>query len=502
MTDYVELRCRSAFSFLTGASLPEDLIARAADLGYGVLACGDRDGLYGVPRFHKAAQRAGLRALVACNLRLAESGKEAAKPPTTPRSQIPAPSSPEVYLLVQNRTGYRNLSRLLTQSKLRSAKGEAVAVWSDLEEYSEGLICLAGGEQGPLARPYRGGGGLHSVIERLMSLFPGRLYFDVQRHLDVEEERWNGVVLALAEKYGVPVVATNDVRHATVEDRPLLDVLTCLHEKTTLDRAGRRLLANAERHLKSPRQMAALFRDQPRAVAMSREIAERCAFTLENLGYRFPDYPVPGGGSQIEYLRELTYAGARARYGRITARVRNQLEHELALIGELELAGYFLIVWDIVRFCREQGILAQGRGSAANSAVCYSLGITAVDAVHMELLFERFLSRERGEWPDIDIDLPSGDRREQVIQYVYQRYGARGARCARSARRWGFTRNRSAGFRSCSIVSSSATTRTSWPSSCAPAGSTPRRRGCAGWSTWWRASRACRATSGSIRGEW
>jgi error-prone DNA polymerase len=201
----------------------------------------------------------------------------------------------------------------------------------------------------------------------------------------------------------------------------------CLREKTTLDVAGRRLLANAERHLKPAREMAALFRDQPDALRNTRRIAEQCAFTLADLGYRFPDYPLPPGETANGHLRALSEAGARQRYGWITAKVRKQLEHELRVIGQLDLAGYFLIVWDIVRFCREAGILAQGRGSAANSVVCYALGITAVDPVGMALLFERFLSPERGEWPDIDIDLPSGDQRERVIQYVYQRYGARGA---------------------------------------------------------------------------
>ena len=190
---------------------------------------------------------------------------------------------------------------------------------------------------------------------------------------------------------------------------------------------GGQLLKNAERHLKSPAEMAALFRDLPDAVANTQRIAEQCEFTLADLGYRFPDYPLPPGETPISYLRALTYAGARERYGTLTPRVRQQLEHELAIIGKLDLAGYFLIVWDIVRFCRAHHILAQGRGSAANSAVCYALGITAVDAVGMDLLFERFLSEERGEWPDIDIDLPSGEQREQVIQYVYQRYGDRGA---------------------------------------------------------------------------
>src|SRR5438093_610291 len=209
--------------------------------------------------------------------------------------------------------------------------------------------------------------------------------------------------------------------------RPLLDVLTCIRLGTTLDQAGRWLLANTERHLKPPAEMAALFRDMPDAIRQSRRIAERCAFTLADLGYRFPEFPLAPGETPIGHLRALTYAGARDRYRTVTPTVQRQLEHELGMIERLDLAGYFLIVWDIVRFCRERGILCQGRGSAANSAVCYALGITAVDPVGMGLLFERFLSEERGEWPDIDLDLPSGDRREEVIQYVYRRYGERGA---------------------------------------------------------------------------
>ncbi len=410
---YVELRTRSAFSFLTGASDPEDLIERAADLGYAAMACGDRDGVYGAPRFHKAAKRAGLRAIVGCNLRVEERWGAVC----------------EIYLLVTSQRGYRNLCRLITRSKLRAPKGEAVATWDDLEGATDGLICLAGGFEGPLFAAFRGGSGeaIRACVDRLQKLFPGRLYFDLQRHLDAEEERWNGIVVDVAERYRVPLVATNDVRHATLAERPLLDVLTCLYEKTKLDEAGRLLLRNAERHLKASRDMVALFRDMPAAVVNTERIAECCEFSLENLGYRFPDYPTPMGFDAVGHLRELTYAGARQRHGRVSARVRRQLEHELALIGELELAGYFLIVWDIVRFCRDNGILAQGRGSAANSAVCYALGITAVDPVKMELLFERFLSRERCEWPDIDIDLPSGDQRERVIQYVYQRYGTHGA---------------------------------------------------------------------------
>src|SRR5213080_2145395 len=368
--DYVELRCRSAFSFLAGASLPEDMVERAAALGYDTLALADARGVYGAPRFFQAARCAGLRALVGVEVAVAGAGS--------------------LWLLVEERAG--------------------------------GLHCLAGGAEGPLARTDAA-----PNLARLKAIFGPRLAVDVHRHGERAGERLARRLADLAAAHRVPVVATNDVRHAAPGGRPLLDVLTCIRLGTTLDQAGRRLLANAERHLKPPAEMAALFRDMPDAIRQSRRIAERCAFTLADLGYRFPEIPLAPGETPIGHLRALTNAGARDRYRTITPAVQRQLEHELGMIERLDLAGYFLIVWDIVRFCRERRILCQGRGSAANSAVCYALGITAVDPVGMGLLFERFLSEERGEWPDIDLDLPSGDRREEVIQYVYRRYGERGA---------------------------------------------------------------------------
>jgi error-prone DNA polymerase len=420
---YFELRCRSAFSFLAGASLPEDLVEHAARLGYPALALGDRDGVYGAPRFHQAAQRAGLRAIVGAELQVVRLlGCEVVGDHHNNLTTNNLTTS-SLYLLVANRTGYQNLCRLITQTKLRAPKGESIATWGDLDGLTDGLICLARDALCPLIPNNL----TTNNLSRLQRLFPNRLYIDIQRHLDPDEERLNWALLAIAREYRIPMVATNDVRHAAPCGRRLLDVLTCIHEKTTLDAAGRKLLKNAERHLKAPTEMAALFRDLPEAIANTQRIAEQCEFTLADLGYRFPDYLLPPGETPIGYLRALTEAGARQRYGAITPRVRQQLGHELAIIDKLNLAGYFLIVWDIVRFCREHHILAQGRGSAANSAVCYSLGITAVDAVGMDLLFERFLSEERGEWPDIDIDLPSGEQREKVIQYVYQRYGERGA---------------------------------------------------------------------------
>jgi error-prone DNA polymerase len=429
---YVELRARSAFSFLAGASLPEDLIARAAALGYPAIALGDRDGVYGAPRFHQAAQRAGMRALIGAELTFALAPSEVVRLLGCYGVRQDSPNNLttcSLFLLAATRTGYQNLCRLITQTKLRAPKGASLATWEDLEAHTDGLICLAGGRDGPIAAALRGAAETHlpSLVSSLHSSFPGRLYIDLQRHFDADEERLNRGLIAVAEHFRIPLVATNAVCHAQPSGRRLLDVLTCIRHKTTLDQAGRLLLRNAERHLKAPAEMAALFRDRPDAIVQTQRIAEQCEFTLANLGYRFPAYPVPPGETPMSILRQLAYGGARERYGGLTPRVRQQLEHELAVIGKLDLAGYFLIVWDIVRFCREQRILAQGRGSAANSAVCYALGITAVDAVGMDLLFERFLSEERGEWPDIDIDLPSGDQRERVIQYVYQRYGARGA---------------------------------------------------------------------------
>src|SRR5208283_1368749 len=253
------------------------------------------------------------------------------------------------------------------------------------------------------------------------------VYVEVQRHFSLEEERRNQVAMALARSMQLPLLATNGVCYASPDQREILDVFSCLRHHRVLANAGRLLSCNSERYLKSPAQMSALFADLPEAIANTVELASRLKFTLKDLGYRFPVYPTPDKESQIAFLRARTWEGMVHRYGTGNERAVQQIDRELAVIEKLDLAGYFLIVWDIVRFCRENNILVQGRGSAANSAVCYSLGITAVDPVSMELLFERFLSEQRGEWPDIDLDLPSGDQRERAIQYVYERYGQLGA---------------------------------------------------------------------------
>jgi error-prone DNA polymerase len=391
MTDYVELHARSGFSFLEGASVPEELAGACAHFGMPAMALLDRNGVYGSPRFHMAAKKTGIRAHIG--------------------SEITCTNGLSYPLLTESREGYRNLCRLVTRMKLRAPKGEGAATLEELAEFSRGLICLT-----------------RHPDERLLDIFGrGNLYAELQRHHHREEEAENQAILERAQGLGIPVVATNGVAYATPPQRELLDVLTCIRNHVTLPTAGRLLERNCERHVKTPAEMARLFADIPEAVARTLEISARLQFTLEDLGYEFPRYPVPEGHTQMSFLRHLAEEGARLRYRPYHDRARRQIERELALIEKLKLPGYFLIVWDIARFCRENDILAQGRGSAANSAVCYALQITAVDPVGMDLLFERFLSEERGEWPDIDIDLPSGDKRERAIQYVYQRFGKLGA---------------------------------------------------------------------------
>jgi error-prone DNA polymerase len=388
---YSELHARSAFSFLEGASNPEELVAAAAEYGVPAVALLDRNGVYGSPRFHLAAKKVGVAAIVG--------------------SEITCTNGLTYPLIVETREGYRNLCRLVTRMKLRAPKGEGAATLDEIAEFSRGLLCLT-----------------RHPDERLLDIFgPHHLYAELQRHYHREEEAENQAIAGRAAALRIPLVATNCPAYADPQQRELLDVFTCVRHHTTLANAGRLLERNAERHVKRPEEMARLFSDIPEAIANTAEIASRIQFTLSDLGYEFPRYPVPEGHTQMSFLRHLAGEGARDRYRPYHDRARRQIERELALIEKLGLAGYFLIVWDIVRFCRENDILAQGRGSAANSAVCYALRITAVDPVGMDLLFERFLSEERGEWPDIDIDLPSGDKRERAIQYVYQRFGKLGA---------------------------------------------------------------------------
>jgi error-prone DNA polymerase len=417
---FIELHARSAFSFLRGACIPEEYAEQCAAFDQPGMALLDFDGVYGAPRFHQAMQKKGLTAYLGSEV----LGVDGARYP----------------LLIRNRTGYQNLCRMITRMKLRTTKHpkpgqEPAATTDDLEEFSDGLLCLTGDTEGPLARGLSNGDGRKS-IERLQRIYgPENVYLELQRHFHRAEEARNQAVIELARSMRLPLVATNGACYAQPSERELLDVFTCLRHKTTLARAGRLLEQNSERILKNTLEMSRLFNDLPEAIANTVNIASQLKFTLADLGYQFPHYPVPDGESEASFLRKRVEEGALFRYGgrngdRSTERYKKairQIERELALIEKLGFEGYFLIVWDIVKYCRDQGILVQGRGSAANSAVCYSLRITAVDPVGMDLLFERFLSEQRGEWPDIDMDLPSGDQRERAIQYVYDRYGKLGA---------------------------------------------------------------------------
>jgi error-prone DNA polymerase len=408
---YVELHARSAFTFLEGASLPESLAHVCAKHGMSAMALLDRDGVYGAPRFHMAARQSKIKAHIGVEISIAENGS------------LP--------VLVESRQGYQNVCRLITTAKLRTKKKQiATSALEELQGNTNGLICLTGDEQGPLAIALRKGGASagREVLHKLTSLFGrGSVYVELQRHSSRVQESRNQAAVELARELHLPLLATNGVCYATAAERQIADVFACIRNKRRLDTAGRLLSTNTQRHIRSAEEMTRLFDDLPEAVAHTQELSSRLEFTLEKLGYEFPRYPVPEGETMDSFLRKRAWEGARCRYRPVTERVREQLEKELSLIEKLKLSGYFLIVWELIRFCQQNGLLVQGRGSAANSAVCYSLGITAIDPIGMDLLFERFLSEERGEWPDIDLDLPSGDEREKVIQHVYEQYGQRGA---------------------------------------------------------------------------
>ncbi|MEZ4332800.1 MAG: error-prone DNA polymerase [Myxococcota bacterium] len=435
--DYVELRARSAFSFLEAASNPEELAEAAARAGHAALALADRDGVSGLPRFHRAAKAVDLRAILGAEVAVGWDEAVEARGPHGPATEAPGAGGARraaplpgdrLLLLVESAEGWRRLCRLLSLAHARrdkaleardpGARARIRVGWDELEAFAGHWSVLVRGDERLDAR----------LLARGRAVFGDRLAVDVSRLLDRRLARASRRAAELAEACRVPVVASGDVRCARPRDRRLLDALVCLRERVPLDDAGRRLAPNAEGHLQDPAEVVRRFADRPEWILATRAIAERCAFELDALDYRFPCYPLDPGETQMGRLRRLVEAGARRRYGASPSpRVRRQLEHELAVIEKLDLAGYFLIVEDVTSFATRSRILCQGRGSAANSAVCYALGITAIDPVKMDLLFERFLSEERGEWPDIDIDFPSGDQRERVIQYVFAKYGSAGA---------------------------------------------------------------------------
>ncbi len=393
---YAELQVTSNFSFLRGASHPEELVERAHALGYRALALTDRNTLAGVVRAHQAARRTGLPFILGARLDLLDG--------------------PSLLCLPLSRSGYGRLARLITKGRRRAPKGECQLQRED--------VVRAAGEQVFVAIP----------PEVLPPAFPGQLawyrdrlaaplYLAATHYRRGDDARRMARLASLSDAEGVPLVATGDVQQHDPGRRRLHDVLACIRERCTIDTAGWRLAANGDRHLKSPAEVARIFREYPKALANTVEIAERCRFSLGELRYEYPSEVTRQGRTPQEELEGLAWQGASRRYpGGIPLKVRAALEHELALIGELEYAPYFLTIEDIVRTAQSLGILCQGRGSAANSAVCYCLGITAVDPDRIDLLFERFISAERDEAPDIDVDFEH-ERREEVIQYIYQKYG-------------------------------------------------------------------------------
>ncbi|GMG82762.1 error-prone DNA polymerase [Paralimibaculum aggregatum] len=396
MTIYAELAATTNFCFLRGASHPEELVETAARLGLAGLGVADRNTLAGVVRAHVAARAAGLRLAVGCRLVLEDA--------------------PDLICYPEDRAAYGRLSRLLSRGKRAAEKGKCRLLLDDVIAHSEGQLFIAV----PPPLPERD---YPRLLARLARLWPGRLWLAASHHLTGRDRAEIGRRAALAAAAGVPLVAIGDVLYHVPNRRPLQDVLTCIREHTTVETAGFRLEANAERHLKPPAEMARLFHGHEAALAASAEILARARFSLDELAYEYPEEPVPADTSPQAHLEALTWQGAAWRYPEgVPETVRAAVVKELRLIGELDYAQYFLTVHDIVAWARRQRILCQGRGSAANSAVCFCLGITSVDPGKSNLLFERFISKERREPPDIDVDFEH-ERREEVIQYIYRRYG-------------------------------------------------------------------------------
>jgi error-prone DNA polymerase len=424
MPRYAELQVTTNFSFLRGAAHPDELVLTAAALGHAAIAITDRNSFAGTVRAHHAAKQVGIRLVVGCRLDLSDGTSLLAFP--------------------KDRAAYGRLTRLLTLGKRRAPKGECHLDYTEMVAFGEGqIVVILPSDSADMAE----------FAARVAADFSGRAYLAAQHLYRGDDAQRLAHLEALGEAARLPLVATNDVLYHVPARRPLQDVLTCIREGCTLREAGYRLAANAERHLKPPSEMARLFRGHEDAVERSLEIVERCRFSLDELRYEYPEEPVPEGLTPQQRLAELTWQGAAERFSssvtpaeagaqghhsnpcpldsrfrgndersEIPEKVRCLIEHELQLIERLDYARYFLTVHDIVRFARQRGILCQGRGSAANSVVCYCLGITAVDPARIDVLFERFISAARNEPPDIDVDFEH-ERREEVIQYVYEKYG-------------------------------------------------------------------------------
>ncbi|MEM9170784.1 MAG: error-prone DNA polymerase, partial [Pseudomonadota bacterium] len=401
MSAYAELAVTTNFSFLRGASHAEELVARAAELGLNAVGVADRNTLAGVVRAHTAAKDAGMKLLIGARL-------------------VPD-DGPELICYPKDRAAYARLSRLLSVGKMNAPKGECRFTLDDVRAAADGQIFIAVPPDDPgRVQP---DDAFERAVADLAQAWRGRLFLAARRGFQGRERERLARLDALGRRVGAPIVAVNDVLYHAPERRPLQDVLTCIRNHCTIAEAGYRLEANAERHIKAPEEMARLFAGFEDALARTQDIAAACTFSLDELSYQYPDEPVPPGKTPQERLTDLAWEGARRRYpAGAPEPVRAAIEKELALIDHLGYAPYFLTVHDVVAWARRENILCQGRGSAANSAVCYCLGITSVDPNTTSLLFERFLSKERKEPPDIDVDFEH-ERREEVIQYVYRRYG-------------------------------------------------------------------------------
>ncbi len=429
MSGYAELHCHSTFSLLDGASDPERLVERAMALGLNALALTDHDDVGGAVRFATAAKEARLAGLHGAELTV-----DVPLPPGLERGHATIPHRvvgedgvprlrTHLLLLCESREGWGNLCTLITRARLDHPRGEPRVTLDQLAGHTAGLYALSGCPRGWVPQLLALQDNALQAAGQLAELFPGRFAIECWDHALPEERALVAQLIPLAQSLGLPWVVTNDVHYALPQGRLGHDVLSALRHGATLDEMGTRLRPNGEWHLKGYAQLAKRWSGREEGLAQTLAIAERCEFRLDALRPKLPHFPLPPGVSEDEYLARLVEDGAQERWGwRRTARHDKQIAHELALISKLGLSGYFLIVWDIVRFARREGILCQGRGSAANSAVCYCLGITAVDPIKLELLFERFLSEERAEAPDIDIDFAHRER-ERVLQYVYQRYG-------------------------------------------------------------------------------
>ena len=388
------LWCKTNYSFLEGASHPDELVSVCAELGYPSIGITDRDGLYGIVRAHVAARTHGIRAIVGAEMSISDGAT--------------------VVLLAETQEGYSNLCRLITLGRMRNEKGFCEVGWDEVADHGSGLQALfaAGLEYLP-----------DDVVGIMKEVFEKKISIILPVHLESGDKIVRQKRIQMASSHSIPLVASTEVLYHTGERKRLQDVLTCIRSGVRLSEAGKLLHQNGERYLKSPVEISRLYADIPEAVERSAEIAAASTFSLDELVYRYPSEFLPEGYTTAAWLKELTYSGARRRYGGVVpGKVRSQVERELALVEELDYCGYFLTMWDIVQFCRKNDILCQGRGSAANSAVCFCLGITAVDPVQMDLLFERFISRERAEPPDIDLDIEHR-RREEVIQHMYKKYG-------------------------------------------------------------------------------